>query len=354
VSSPAVPGRSPLRLGPLSTVWRPRTVAGPIVLAAVAVLLLAVNVGIGDFPIGVPEVLRILAGGGEEADRFIVLGLRLPRSLTAVLVGIAFGLSGAITQSIARNPLASPDMLGITAGASVGAVALLVLGGGALGGVLSLVGLPLAALLGGVVTAVVIYALAWREGVTGFRLVLVGIAAAAMLTAATSWLLIVGDLNEAARATVWLTGSLNGRGWEHVVPVGAVVLAAAVLAVVSHATVGVLRLGDDSARSLGTRLQGGQALLLALAVVLASVAVAAAGPIGFVALIAPQVALRLVRPAGPPLLASGLTGAVLVLAGDVIARTVLPTELPVGVLTSAIGAPCLIHLLIHRTRRDAA
>jgi iron complex transport system permease protein len=188
------------------------------------------------------------------------------------------------------------------------------------------------------------YALAWRDGVTGLRLILVGLALAAMLTAVTSWLLVIGDLNEATRATVWLTGSLNGRGWEHVVPVGLVVLVAGALALPAHATLAALRLGDDSARSLGVGLQRAQAAQLTLAVVLASVAVASAGP---------QVALRIVGSAGPPLLASGLTGAVILLGSDVVSRTVLPVELPVGVLTSAIGAPYLIHLLIRRSRRNA-
>ncbi|MET0764670.1 MAG: iron chelate uptake ABC transporter family permease subunit [Blastococcus sp.] len=348
-----VPGRRPLRFGPVSTVWRPRAVVGPALLSLVAVLLLAVNVGLGDFPLGVPEVLRILAGGGEQADRFIVLDLRLPRSLTAVLVGLALGLSGAITQSLARNPLASPDTLGITAGAGAGAVAVIVIGGGSLGGALSFVGLPVAALAGGLATAVAMYALAWRDGVPGLRLILVGLALAAMLTAVTSWLLVLGDLNEATRATVWLTGSLNGRGWEHVVPVGLVVLVAGALALPAHATLAALRLGDDSARSLGVGLQRAQAAQLTLAVVLASVAVASAGPVAFVALIAPQVALRIVGSAGPPLLASGLTGAVILLGSDVVSRTVLPVELPVGVLTSAIGAPYLIYLLIRRSRRNA-
>jgi iron complex transport system permease protein len=356
VSAPAarVPGRRPQRFGPVSTVWRPRAVVGPAVLAVVTVLLLTVNVGLGDFPLGVPEVVGILAGGGEQADRFIVLDLRLPRSLTAVLVGLALGLSGAITQSLARNPLASPDTLGITAGAGAGAVAVIVVGGGSLGGALAFVGLPVAALAGGLATAVAMYALAWRDGVTGLRLILVGLALAAMLTAVTSWLLVVSDLNEATRATVWLTGSLNGRGWEHVVPVGLVVLVAGALALPGHATLAALRLGDDSARSLGVGLQRAQAAQLTLAVVLASVAVASAGPVAFVALIAPQVALRIVRSAGPPLLASGLTGAAILLGSDVVSRTVLPVELPVGVLTSAIGAPYLIYLLIRRTRRNDA
>jgi iron complex transport system permease protein len=347
-----VPGRRAVRIGGVSTVWRPRAVLVPVALAAVALLLAAVDVGRGDYPIGVLDVLRILAGGGETADRFVVLELRLPRALTAVLVGLAFGMSGAILQSVARNPLASPDILGITQGAGVGAVALIVLGGaGALGGVADVVGPPVAALAGGLLAALAIYLLAWRQGVSGFRLVLVGIAVSAVLTSTISYLLVVADLTEAAQATVWLTGSLNGRGWEHVVPVGLVVAVVGLLVLTGGASLATLRLGDDGARSLGLRLQTGQAAQLGGAVVLASVAVAAAGPIPFVALVAPQVALRLTRAPGPPVLAGGLAGAVLVVGSDVVSRTLLPGELPVGVLTAVLGAPYLLYLLARRTRR---
>ncbi len=346
-----VPGRSPVRIGPASTVWRPRAVLVPVLLAAAALLLAAVDVGRGDYPIGVLDVLRILTGGGEPADRFVVLELRLPRALTALLVGLAFGISGAILQSVARNALAAPDILGITQGAGVGAVALIVLGGGALGGHAGYVGPPVAALAGGLLAATAIYLLAWRRGVSGFRLVLVGIAVSAVLTSLISYLLVVADITEASQATVWLTGSLNGRGWEHVVPMAVVVGVVGLLALAGGTTLAALRLGDDSARALGVRLQTGQAGLLAVAVVLASVAVAAAGPVPFVALVAPQVAQRLVRSAGPPVVAGALAGALLLVGSDVVSRTVLPVELPVGVLTAAIGAPYLLYLLARRTRR---
>jgi iron complex transport system permease protein len=343
-----------VRIGPFSAVCRPRAVVVPVVLAVVVLLLLALNVGRGDFPISVPDVLRALVGGGTPADRFIVLQLRLPRSLTGVLVGLAFGISGAILQSLARNPLASPDILGITYGAAAAAVATVVLGAGAVGGLLGALGTPLAALLGGLLSAAVVYALAWRQGFNGYRLVLIGVAMAAVLSSLTSYLLVVGDLNEAARAAIWLVGSLNGRDWEHVVPVGLVVAVAAALCLLGSASLRALRLGEDSARSLGVRLQAAQSAQLALAVALASVAVAAAGPVPFVALIAPQIAMRLVRSAGPPLLAGGLVGAALVLAADVVSRSLLPAELPVGVVTAAVGAPYLIYLLARGTRRTAA
>jgi iron complex transport system permease protein len=341
-------------VGPASLVWRPRLLTGALLLLTAALLVAAVDVGRGDYPIAVGDVLRILAGAGETADRFVVTELRLPRALTGLLVGLAFGMSGAMLQSIARNPLASPDILGITQGAGVGAVALVVLGGGSLSGVAGVVGLPAAALVGGLAAATAIYLLAWRQGVAGFRLVLVGIAVAAMLTSVISWLLLVADLTDATRATLWLTGSLNGRGWEHVLPLSIAVAAVGVPALVGSRTLAALRLGDDSARALGVRLQTGQAALLAGAVVLASIAVAAAGPIPFVALVAPQVAMRLLSSAGPPVLSGGLVGAVLVVGSDVVSRTLLPVELPVGVLTAALGAPYLLYLIACRSRRHTA
>src|SRR5690606_35769394 len=150
----------------------------------------------------------------------IVWELRMPRSLTALLVGAALGLSGAITQTLARNPLASPDMLGITWGAGTAATTVIVLGGtaGSLAGALADVGLPIVALLGALLAGVAVYGLAHQGGVDSYRLVLVGVGVSALAGNATYWLLTVGDVNEAGRALVWLTGSLNARGWEHVVP----------------------------------------------------------------------------------------------------------------------------------------
>ncbi|TQF68458.1 iron chelate uptake ABC transporter family permease subunit [Rhodococcus spelaei] len=330
-------------------------VAITLALVAAAFVLLCVNIGRGEFAVPIPTVVDILFGGGTKVQRFIVMDLRLPRGLTALLTGIALGISGAITQSILRNPLASPDLLGVTAGASAAAVTLIVVGGGGtFVGALALLGIPLAALAGAVVTALAIYALAWRGGVQGYRVVLIGIGANAMLVAAIQWMLISADINDVARAQVWLNGSLNGSDWAQVWPVAIGVAVVGTLALVSSFTLGALRLGDDNARALGVRLQSGQGVLLLAAVALAGIATAAVGPIGFVALAAPQVAMRILRTPGPPILASGLVGAVLVLGSDVIGRTVLPVELPVGIVTSALGGPFLIYLLVRNNRKVSA
>ena len=349
-----VRSRPAVRVGPISLVLRPRAVAvtSALLLALLAVAVL--NVGRGDYPVPPAEVLRVLTGGGARAERFIVLDLRLPRTLTGLLVGLALGLSGALTQSVARNALAGPDVLGVTYGASAAAVAVIVLGGGTATGLLGTVGLPLAALAGGLGTALLLYLLAWRGGVDGMRLILVGIGVGAVLSATTSYLLVRADISQASVATVWLTGSLDGRGWQHVVPVGIAVVVVGLVALASAPTLAALRMGADTARSLGVRLQTGQAVLLLAAVVLAAVATASAGPVAFVGLVAPQVALRLVRSAGPPLVASALTGALLVVASDLVARVVLPVELPVGIVTAAVGGPFLLHLLVRRNRRLTA
>ncbi|MDO1486386.1 ABC transporter transmembrane protein [Rhodococcus rhodochrous] len=350
--STRVPGRPAFRLGSVSVVWRARMVIVCALIVAATAVLLSISLGRGDYPLSPLQVVEVLLGGGERLDRFIVFDLRLPRGIAAVVVGAALAVSGAITQSVSRNALASPDILGITAGASSAAVALIVVtSGGSIVGLLATLGLPLSALLGALLTATVIYLLAWRRGADGFRLVLIGIGVNAMLIALTQWMLVSADINDVSRAQVWLTGSLNGVSWSQVVPAAIALLLVGGWAATASFTVGALRLGDDTARSLGVKLQTQQALLLIAACALAAVATAAAGPIGFVALAAPQIALRLVGSAGSPIVASALTGALFVVAADLIARTILPVPLPVGLVTSALGGPFLLYLLVRSNRK---
>jgi iron complex transport system permease protein len=301
-------------------------------------------------------VLAVLLGGGDSSQQFIVLELRLPRTLTGVLVGAALGLSGAITQAVARNPLASPDILGVTAGASTAAVAVIVLAGGSgtVGATLAGVALPIAALVGGLGTAALVYALAWRRGIEGYRLVLVGVGIGEVAEAVTAWLLITAQIYAAAQATVWLTGSLNGRGWEHVVPVGLALAVLVPVALLLAFGMGALQFGDDTARGLGVRVDRARSVLIIVAVGLAAVATSSAGPILFVALVVPQICQRLVGAARPPLLASAVYGALLTVTADLIARTVIGAELPVGIVTAILGAPYLLYLLVRRNRKVSA
>lgn len=338
----------PLRVAGLS--WRVRLRGVVIVVAGLAVLalLMALNMRIGDLPMSLGAVLRATVDASMP-EHFVIMELRLPRALTGALVGAALALSGAIIQSIARNPLASPEILGVTTGASVTVVAGVVLTGttaGGVSGLLSTLGIPALALLGGLLGALVVYALAWRRGLDGYRLVLVGIGVAAVFTNVKYWLLTVGDVNDTGRAMVWISGSLNGRGWEHVVPVALALTVLVPLTLLGTRSLDALRFGDDTVTALGVRMNPARALMILAAVLLAAVATASAGPIAFVALASPQIALRLARCAQPPLLCSAVAGAVLAAGADLIARTAFsPLELPVGVVTAVLGAPYLIHLI---------
>ncbi|MEU6684669.1 iron chelate uptake ABC transporter family permease subunit [Streptomyces sp. NPDC046832] len=340
-----------VRLGRLSFVWRPWPLCVTLLLAAATFLVFCVSIGVGDFPIGLPQVVATLFGRGEQVDAFVIMDLRMPRALAGVVVGVALGVSGAITQSIARNPLASPDVLGITSGASAVAVFLVTVSGGTAAAIVDAVGLSAAALAGGLGTGLLVYFLAWRRGVDGFRLILIGISVSAVMEAVTTWLLVTADIRDVARAQAWLVGSLEDRSWGEVWT--ALWCGLALLVVVSCVAFQFrpMHFGDDVAAGLGVRYARVRAVLLLCAVLLAGVAVSAAGPVPFVALVAPQVAMRLARCPTPPLAASGLTGALLLTGSDLVARTALPVSLPVGVVTAAIGGPFLVHLLVRANLR---
>ncbi|QDY81340.1 iron ABC transporter permease [Streptomyces qinzhouensis] len=337
----------PFRLAvpPVSGVLRPRQVAVSAGLAAAAFAVFCWGMTIGDLPIAVGDVVRALFGHGDPGNQLIVRELRLPRALAGLLVGGAFGVAGALFQTLTRNPLASPDMIGITQGAGAAVVAGLVLGiGGGLG-------TQLLGLLGGFGAAALVYLLAWRRGATGYRIILVGLGVAWICTSVTDFLMARGARQEAQSALGWLLGNLNGRDWPQIIPLLwalAVLLPAALLL---GRQLRDLQLGDDVARGLGIRVQWVRVATLLTGVGLAAFGAAAAGPVAFVALAAPQIAQRLARTAWPPLIASGLAGALMVLVSDLIARTLIhDTELPVGVVTGVLGAPVLLWLLVRANR----
>ncbi|GAA2385795.1 iron chelate uptake ABC transporter family permease subunit [Streptomyces coeruleofuscus] len=340
-----------VRLGQVSFVWRPWIVCVTLLLAAATFLVFCLSIGVGDFPIRLPQVIATLLGRGEQVDEFVIMDLRMPRALAGVVVGIALGVSGALTQSIARNPLASPDVLGITNGASAVAVFLVTVSGGTAAAIVSSVGLSAAALMGGLGTGLLVYFLAWRRGIDGLRLILIGISVSAVMEALTTWLLVTADIRDVAQAQTWLVGSLDDRSWDEVqVAVwGTLVLLVVVAAAAFQFK--PMHLGDDVAAGLGVRYSAVRAVLLLCAVLLAGVAVSAAGPVPFVALVAPQVAMRLARCPTPPMVASALVGALLLTGSDLVARTALPVSLPVGVVTAAIGGPFLVYLLVRANRR---
>ncbi|MFI8433907.1 FecCD family ABC transporter permease [Streptomyces sp. NPDC079020] len=348
VKRAATPG---VRLGRVSFVWRPWIVLVTLVLAAATFLVFCLSISIGDFPIGLSRVIATILGGGEQVDEFVVMELRMPRALAGLVVGIALGVSGAVTQSVVRNPLASPDILGITSGASAVAVFLVTVSGGTAAAVVSSVGLSAAALAGGLGTGLLVYFLAWRRGIDGFRLILIGISVSAVMEAVTTWLLVSADIKDVAKAQAWLVGSLDNRSWDEVRV--AFWCSLALMAVVAAAAFQFkpMHLGDDVAAGLGVRYSRVRAVLLLCAVLLAAVAVSGAGPVPFVALVAPQVAMRLARCPTPPMVASGLVGALLLIGSDLVARNALPISLPVGVVTAAIGGPFLVYLLVRANVR---
>jgi iron complex transport system permease protein len=329
-----------VRAGRVSTRVEVRAVVVTAVLAALALLALCWSVTVGDYPIALGEVFRTLAGRGVEPERLVIHELRLPRAALATSVGAAFGISGNLFQRITANPLASPDLIGINTGAAASAVAVIVLWSG------SSTQVALGALAGATLAALAVYVLAWKGGVSPYRLILIGIAVSALLGAVTSWLLTKARIFDAARAARWLSGSVEGRGWDDVQPLW---IAMAVLVPVALGLARQLRaleLGDDAALALGSRVQRVRGVLLLIGVALAAVAVSASGPIVFVALAAPQIARRLTGGRTTGLLPAAAVGALLLSLSDLIARrAIAPEELPVGIVTAVLGAPYLLVLL---------
>ncbi|MCS0635967.1 iron ABC transporter permease [Streptomyces sp. LP05-1] len=312
-----------------------------VLLAAVCVAYLCA----GERFVPPGEVLRVLAGQPSRS-RLLVAELRLPRMVTGLLVGAALGVAGALIQTVARNPLASPDVIGVSQGAGAVTVAALTFGAGAGAETGSGSVLPWLPVAGGIAAAALVYVFAWRGGLHAIRFVLIGIGCAIALRSVTTLLMTKGDYRVAQQAQIWLTGSLNGRGWDEAAPLGwtlLFLLPAVGWAARAQRTVA---LDDDTATGLGVRLGRVRLGLVSLGVVLASMATGAAGPVEFVALLSPQIARRLTRTAALPLGCSALLGALLVVAADLLARRLFaPTELPVGVLTAAVGAPYLIWLI---------
>lgn len=314
-----------------------------LVAGALTALTAAVSVAylcLGETSVTPIEVVNVLAGRPSWAE-FVVNELRLPRLVLGLMVGAAFGVGGALIQTVARNPLASPDIIGVSQGASALTIGALTFGVG------SFSVLPYFSVAGGVGAAVLVYLFAWRKGLHAARFVLIGIGIAIALRSVTHLFITKGEYLVAHQAQVWLTGSLNGRGWDEAAPLGWTLLALVPGVVWAARAQRYAAFDNDTATALGVPLQRTQFGVALLGVLLASLATGAAGPVDFVALLAPQIARRLTRTAQIPLLCSALLGALIVVAADLPARLLFaPVELPVGVLTAAIGAPYLIWLIV--------
>lgn len=320
-----------------------------LALCLLLVLTFAAALYLGDYPVPPGEVVRSLlspfTGLTDKGIDFIVLNVRLPRATLAVLTGMSFGLSGIIFQTLLRNPLASPDIIGISHGASAAAVFCIIMLG------LTGFSVALGALAGAVLTALVIYALSWRGGVTAYRVVLIGIGMAAIMGAVMSWLFTRARLFEVQKALGWLIGSLNASntGDIAVIAVALVILLPVTMLLVR--ALDAMQLGDDTATALGTRVEAVRLSLMLVAVAHAAFGTAAVGPVTFVAFVAGPIARNLLSGAGKGFPQAALVGALVMLGSDLVAQHALPAvQLPVGVVTGVFGAGFLLWLLVVSNR----
>ena len=319
-----------------------------ILLAILALLLCAMVLLLGNTIYSPSVVLKVLLGESVQGATFAISTLRLPRMLSALLAGMAFGMAGSTFQTMLRNPLASPDIIGITSGSSVAAVFCIL--------VLNLSGtvVSAAAVISGLLVAVTIYFLSKGGSFSGGRLILIGIGVQAMLNAVISFLLLRASQYDVPGALRWLSGTLNGIRMSQLsgLFMSVVILGLVIILLGRHLK--VLELGEQSAISLGVRTDVTRILLIISAVFLIAFATAVTGPIAFVAFLAGPIATRLVGIGAPNEFPSGLVGAILVLASDLIGQFAFDTRFPVGIITGILGSPYLLYLLIRINKRGGA
>lgn len=307
-----------------------------------------ISTGLGEMKISPINVIKVFFGGGSEMESLVIQTFRLPRIIVALLAGMALAVAGGILQGMIRNPLASPDILGITGGASVAVVGFLALFSDK-NHVLtvSIQWLPVAAFIGATLVAFLIYILAWKNGVTPIRLILIGIGLMSLTKALTTFMMVLGPIYQASQANIWITGTVYGSTWNSVnalLPWTVILIA---IAFIYSRNINIQELGDEVATGLGGRVQRQRIVLMMLSTGLVGGAVAFAGGIGFVGLMAPHMARRLVGSSfGALLPVSALLGAILVMLADLVGRILFsPLEIPAGVFTASIGAPYFIYLL---------
>lgn len=311
-------------------------------LLVLSLLLLILGLSVGSTMIHPWSIVEHLLGKGDGKYTFIIETLRLPRMALAFLVGISLAVSGLILQGLVRNPLASPDIIGITGGAKVAAVLFITYFSA-----VSIKWLPVAAIIGAGIASIIIYVLAWKKGINPIRLVLIGIGVEAGMGALVTMMIVLSPTYSTSEAYIWLTGSVYGTNWNNVLAMLPWTLIFVPITMLLARKINAQELGDDLAMGLGLNVQLNRCLLIFISVALAGSAVAFAGGIGFVGLIAPHIARKLVgRTFGSLVPVSALIGGLIVMLADVAARTVfLPLDLPAGVFVSGIGAPFFIYLL---------
>lgn len=314
------------------------------ILAALIVVVFAVSLMVGQTFYTPAEVIGVILGQDVQGASFTVGRLRLPRTVLAVVAGLSFGLAGVTFQTMLRNPLASPDIIGISAGASAAAAfAIITLG-------LSGTGVSIFAIVAGLGVALLIYALSYKGGAAGTRLILVGIGIAAMLESLTNYVLSRAGQWDLQEATRWLTGSLNGTTWPQVLTALIAFVIFAPLLLSKSGQLGAMQLGDDAAGALGVRVERTRLIVIISAVGLIAFATAAAGPIAFVAFLSGPIAARIIGPNGSLLIPAALVGSLLVLVADLCGQYAFGTRFPVGVVTGVLGAPYLIYLIVRTNR----
>ncbi len=321
---------------------RRRTVVAVLAVLVVAAFAASLMVGRTFYPPG--DVVAVVLGQDVAGASFTVGRLRLPRAVLGLLVGLCFGLAGVAFQTMLRNPLASPDIIGISAGSSA-AAAFAIVTLGLSGGAVSVFAIAV-----GLGVALLVYVLSFRDGVVGTRLILIGIGIAAMLESVIAYILSRAAAWDLQEATRWLTGSLNSTTWDDVVPtlVALCVLGPALL--LRARDLETLQLGDDAASALGVRVERTRLVVIVTAVGLVAFATAAAGPVAFVAFLSGPIAARIVGPGTSLLLPSALVGALLVLVADLAGQYAFDHRYPVGVVTGVLGAPYLVYLIVRTNR----
>ncbi|WP_226436225.1 MULTISPECIES: iron chelate uptake ABC transporter family permease subunit [Rhodococcus] len=321
---------------------RRRIVIAVLTLLVVAAFAASLVFGKTNYPPS--DVLRVILGHDVPGASFTVGRLRLPRAVLAVVAGICFGLGGITFQTMLRNPLASPDIIGISSGASAAAAFAII--------VLSLGGTQVSvfAIVVGLGVALLIYALSFRSGVAGTRLILIGIGIAAMLDSVTAYLLSTAGAWDMQEAMRWLTGSLNGVGWSATLPVVVALVVLGPVLLLQNRNLAMLQLGDDAAQALGVRVERTRIIAIVAAVGLIAFATAAAGPIAFVAFLSGPIAARIVGQGVSLVIPAALVGSLLVLVADFCGQYLFDTRYPVGVVTGALGAPFLVYLIIRSNR----
>ncbi|OMF64155.1 FecCD family ABC transporter permease [Paenibacillus glucanolyticus] len=319
-----------------------------LLLAIIAVFLISLNMGTLKIPLA--EVIKAFNGTGSEQSYTVLVHFRLPRMVIAILIGAGIAVSGAILQSVSRNALADPGILGINSGAGLAVVLYIFYfqGSSFSSGVLSVYIMPFAALLGAFLAAFLIYTLAWKQGVTPIRLVLVGIGINAAFAALIIVFQLMMDPNNFMQATIWLSGSIWGASWEYVYAILPWILLLIPLALYKSQNLNVLNLGDHTATGLGVKVERERRTLLFISVALAGACVAVGGGIAFLGLVAPHLARKWVGPRHQGMLpVSALIGALVLLVADMIGKNLMaPSEIPVGLVVSCLGAPYFIYLLI--------